>query len=307
MEKMKLSFLLFIIVVFAYSGCIYAQKVKDLEGEYTYMVPSDQNQVEAERIAINRAQVEAIAREFGVLVGNRGITQLNGSGVSYVQLGENEVKAEWIRDNKSPQFEYITDPKTGQHIIKVKVWFKAREIISKAVEVEVNLLRNGTSLKFEDSRYNSGDQMYLRFKAPIDGYLVVYDLDGQYNMHRLLPYSGSRMSSYKIDGNKEYIFFSPKYLYNGERASDVDEILFSAEKNVEYDRICVIFSPNEIVRPADASGKKVEGAKVGISNMSVLTVTRTLSFDRFQKWLSESRLKDIQMRYVPIEIEIHKK
>lgn len=299
-------FLLILMAGVAFAGSLSAQKVKDLEGEYTYIQPADESQVVAEQKAVKRAQTDAIAREFGTLVMSNSLTRVDNSSISHVQIGENEVKAEWIRDNKSPKFEYLMDPASGQRIIKVKVWFKAREIISKAVEVEANLLRNGTSLKNEDDRFYSGDQMYLHFKSPIDGYLVVYEMGEDNVVRRLLPYSRSRMTSYKIEGNKDYILFSPSHLYNGEQKNDVDEILFTASQSIEGDRICVMFSPNEIFRPADANGGNIEGGRFGIAAAS-LQLPRQLPFEKFQKWLSDTRLKDIQMRYVPIEIEIHKR
>lgn len=297
--------IIFSLMLSALAISSFAQKVKSIEGEYTYMQPSDENLETAKLKAVQKAQISAIAQNFGTAVVSKSVMQADNSKISYTRLGENEVKGEWVGNTREPQFEYLMNPATGRRIIKVKVWFKAREIVSKAVEVETALLCNGTSLRNEDDTFISGDQMYLYFKSPADGYLAVYEMGENDIASRLLPYSRSRMNSYRVEKNMEYIIFSPKHLYNGEQKNDVDEIVFTASKNVESDRICVLFSPNEFYCPTDTDGGSISGEKVGLSGK--LQLPRQLPFEKFQKWLTDNRLKDVQLRYVPIDIEIHRK
>lgn len=292
------------IAVLVSSATVSAQKIKDITGEYTYHQSSDETIAMAKAKAVKYAQNEAIANEFGTLILKRSVIRMDNTKVSSLMIGENEVKAQWIQDNKAPEFKYAVDPETGQQIITVKVSFKAREIISKAVEVKAELLRNGTDLRNRDNMFLSGDQMYLHFKSPISGFLLVYEQGEDENVRRLLPYSRSKSIAFPVESNKDYILFSPSHLYNGENRDDVDEICFSTTQNTELGRICVIFSPNAIDRPFDEYGGQVIGSEVGIDSMGLMQVPRQLSFDDFQKWLSTSRLNDIRMRYVPIDFEI---
>ena len=284
-----------------------AQKIKDITGEYTYVQADDETLAMAKARAVKNAQNEAIAQEFGTLIMKKSIIRMDEKKMSTLTIGENEVKAQWIKDNRPPEFKFSVDPATGQQIITVKVSFKAREIISKAVQIEAQLLRNGTDLRNEDNIFLSGDQMYLHFKSPVSGFLVVYEQGEDQQVRRLLPYSRSKDIAFPVEGNKDYILFSPRHLYNGESKDNVDEICFSTSQTIEMGRICVIFSTNPIDRPFDKDGGTVSGRDVGIESMGLLQVPRQLSFDDFQTWLSTSRLNDIRMRYQPIDIEIKRR
>lgn len=296
-----------IIAVFAFSMQLNAQKIKNLIGEYTYHQPGDEPQSIAKAKAVKYAQNEAIAKEFGTLIHNKSIIRIQDQKVSHLMIGENEVKAQWLKDNRPPKFTFSVDPETGATLIKVQVDFQAREIISKAIQVNAKLLRNGTDLNNEDNKFLSGDQMFLRFSSPISGFLLVYEQGEDAQVRRLLPYSRSQDNAFYVEANKDYVLFSPNHLYNGQTKSDIDEICFSTTQKAEYGRICVIFSPNPIEKPSDKDGGKVFSEDVGISGNNSLSVPRQLSFDDFQEWLSTSRLNDIRMRYQPIDVEIKRR
>ena len=304
---MNLRIIIILLTVLTSSMHVNAQKIKNLIGEYTYHQPSDEPQSIAKAKAVKYAQNEAIAKEFGTIIHNQSIIRIEDDKVSHLMVGENEVKAQWIKDNHPPRFSFIVDPETGATLIKVKVEFQAREIITKAVQVKTHLLRNGTELNNEDNKFLSGDQMFLRFRSPISGFLLVYEQGEDEQVRRLLPYSRSKENAFYIESNKEYILFSSEHLYNGQKKNDVDEICFSTTKKAEYGRICVIFSPNAMDKPFDSDGGKVIGKNVGVNESRAMSVPRQLSFTDFQKWLSVSRLNDIRMNYIPIDVEIKRR
>ncbi len=286
---------------------VYAQKVKNVEGEYSYTQRDDESRDVAKKKAVDQARIVALAEAFGTVINSKSIMQTTEKKTSFMRLGENEVKGEWLGDTREPNFEYLLDTATGQCVIKVKVWGKAREIISKAVEVDAALLRNGTSReKNEDDRFYSGDQLYMYFKAPSSGYLAVYEYGNDNTVRRLIPYSRSRENSFKIEKNKEYILFSQNHIYNNERKNDIDEIVLTAADDVEGDRFCVLFCPNEFTCPIDDAGGFISGKSVGV-NEAKLQLPRQLTLMNFQKWLIQNRGYDVQFRYLPIDIEIRKK
>ena len=80
----------------------FAQKVKTVECEYVYHAPENMTLENAKRTALERAQIQAIANEFGTVVSQTNITNLSGSGVDFQAIGMSEVKGEWIEDIDKP-------------------------------------------------------------------------------------------------------------------------------------------------------------------------------------------------------------
>lgn len=121
------------------------------------------------------------------------------------------------------------------------------------------------------------------------------------NAIRLLPYTNSHEISYKIKADKEYLFFSRKKLNENDDANIVDEYLLYAGKPVEYNRVYIIFSPNEFVHPKDGKSGTVSAGGVK------LNLPRSLSFNDMQEWLLKNRSRDKQMQVIRKEIVIRKK
>lgn len=293
--------ILFILLLAIVAPAAMAQKEVTVEGRYRYVMEDNETQAQAQAKAIDQARFEALREKFGTYITGTGMSSVVDGKSKYVQVGMNEVKGEWIRDLETPKVTREIDPSTGQIIFTVVVRFKARERLNEAVEVEAKLLRNGTTLKFADTEFNSGDQMYLWFKAPCDGFLTVY-IEGEGDtVYRLLPYNRSRNKSYPIKGNKEYVFFSQNHIYGNETKRLVDEQLMTASSVMEWNRICVIFSPNEYTISPDSDGSTVSGKKEGI-NLNKAERNRELPKKNFQEWLGKCRTRDPKMNYLPIDI-----
>ena len=173
MNKFLFIFLLLV------SPVVYAQKVQKVTGAYTYYAPENVTLEEAKRTALERAKLSAIADAFGTLVAQSNSTMTtneNGRSDSrFFSLGGSEVKGEWIETTKEPEYAISYDKE--MLVVAVTVSGRIREIVHAGVDVVTKILRNGTEEKFESSEFRSGDDMYLYFQSPVDGYLTVYLLD----------------------------------------------------------------------------------------------------------------------------------
>lgn len=275
-----------IILLFMLCGCsltLSAQRVKKVSIEYTYHAPQHISPLEAKRIAVERAKMQAIADEFGTLVQrtNATVTGIsNGkSSVDVYSFSESEVKGEWIETIGEPQFLSMTYEQE-MLVITVKVEGRIREIVSATIDMKAKILRNGTEDKFESTDFRSGDDLYLSFQSPVDGFLAVYLLDEVSQMvYCLLPYKSSSEAITPIEHDKPYIFFSAEHA--GDKAHLVDEYTMTCSRSTEKNTVYVVFSPNEF-------------AKANSTNVEEL-LPQELSFEEFQKWLAKGRRQDTKM------------
>lgn len=252
--------------------CLQAQKTKKVHGEYVYYAPENVTLEEAKRTALERAKIQALAGAFGTIVSQSNLTIIRNNNAEsfsdFLLLGGSEVKGEWLETIGEPLYDIsYTD---GMLIVRVSITGQAREIVSAKIDVEVKVLRNGTEPKYESSEFRNGDDMYLYFKSPIDGYLIVYLLDEKtMQVYCLLPYRNLGVGAVKIIHDKPYVFFSAE---KSEDPAEVDEYVMTCSSSLEYNVIYVIFSKNEITKALDSR--------------SISSIPDELSFKNFQKWLS---------------------
>ena len=177
-----------------------AQKVLKVTGEYVYYAPSSVTLDQAKQIALDRAKVQLIADEFGTIVGSTNITRIeNTNGSSDIQmltLGESEVKGEWLETIGNPIYEIGYE--NNMLFVKVSISGRIREVVSATIDVKAKLLRNGTEDKFEGNEFRTGDDMFLSFRSPMDGYLTVYLYDGEDTVFCLLPYQNQLVGQIPI-------------------------------------------------------------------------------------------------------------
>lgn len=271
---------LFIIVCLCFL-CVgtFAQRTEKVCAEYIYHAPENISLEEAKRIALERAKIQAIADEFGTIVSQSNTTLVsnrNGESSSdFFSLGGSEVKGEWIETIGKPEYEINYEQ--GMLVVKAMVSGRIREIVSAQIDLKAEVLCNGTDLKFSRTDFKSGDDLYLYFQSPVNGYLAVYLLDEVSQMvYCLLPYKSSSEAVTPIVKDKPYIFFSAKHA--GDKGHLVDEYTMTCNNPVERNTIYVVFSPNEF-------------AKANSNNVDEL-LPQELSFEEFQKWLVKGRNRD---------------
>ncbi|MBR1545344.1 MAG: DUF4384 domain-containing protein [Prevotella sp.] len=281
----------FILMMLSLSA--FAQKVKTVEGEYTYHAPENVTVEQAKITAYDRAKIQALADEFGTIVQQLNTTRMenrNGeSNTDFFSIGGSEVKGEWIADVDDPK--YTISYVDNTLVVTCKVKGKAREIVTSKIDFHAHVLRNGTDDKYEDEDFKAGDDLFLSFRSPVNGYLAVYLIDAERQAYCLLPYRTQMEGAYAIEGNRRYVFFSTKDVPKAEQPF-VDEYNMTCEHSEEHNLIYVVFSPNQFVKAVDRDSDGV--------------LPRQLSYKELQQWLAKCRKFDPQMDVRPIPMNVRK-
>lgn len=273
----------------------YSQRTTKVSASYTYYAPETMSIEEAKRVALDRAKIQAIADEFGTIVLQSTSTVIiNKNGVSDTQffaLGGNDVKGEWIETIGNP--EYQLQLENHFLIVTCSVKGKAREITSAKVEFTAKTLRNGMELRFEDVNFRDGDDLYLYFQSPTNGYLAVYLLDElTQTVYCILPYKTQTLSAYPVMANKEYVMFSRNNADKSERPM-VDEYTLSCDNDKEFNTLFILFSPSQI------------GKRNGFDD-SIEDKPDNIPFKNFKSWLSKTLAKDNNIQFQELNITISK-
>lgn len=285
------------ILVLSVLGCMeaVAQKIKTVSGEYIYYPSETQSLDEAKRVALYRAQVQILADTYGTVLNATSATVVqnssDNSSVDMFSLSESSVKGEWLETVGYPEYCTEITPE-GMLAVKVKVTGKVREITHAQVDFTARILRNGTEDKFEDTGFNAGDDMYLSFSSPADGFIAVYLFDGADDVYCLLPYQSSREGIVKTLAGERHLFFSSGHPYGVEHAGMVDEYTLTCERELEVNRIYVVWSTSSFVKANDVKGDE--------------SVPRMLDYASFQKWLSAIRVADRNLSVKTFDIQIRK-
>ena len=241
-----------------------AQKTERVTATYTYYAPEHVSIEEARRVALQRAQLQAIADAFGTIVTQTNATTVrneNGkSDVSLLSLGASEVKGEWLRTDGEPEYEIAYED--GMLAVTVRVKGVIREIVNAAVDFQACVLCNGTEDRFEQDRFRNGDDLYL-------------------SSYCLLPYRGDTGGRVAVKGNRRYVFFSVDDVPAGEQGM-VDEYVMTCGNGKELNQIYVIFSPQLFTKAVDYAGEGLQ--------------PRELPYEEFQRWLFDCRKQDREMR-----------
>lgn len=288
-----------VLIIACLCCCIgYAQKSKRVTGEYIYVVPKNISQEEAEHIALEQAKQDAIDKAFGTLISRTNITRQethNGeSTIDVSSLGESLSKGEWVRTIGEPVIEPIRT-ENGEFAIKCTIKGVVREITSAKTEFKAKVLCNGKEKRFESTDFNDGDQLFLSFQTPKDGYVAVYLLGTNHDVTCLLPYASDGDGQEPVKHGVDYIFFEPKEtLIDGWiRVADESSkaINLYCDEKTEINKMYIIFSPTPFTKAVDYADKNGN---------------RSLPENDFLKWLGEHRSIDSQMAVETIDIRISK-
>lgn len=240
----------FICIVF--SICCFSQKIKTVDGEYTYVVPENVNLDKAKYIALERLKIQLIEEEFGATVSQSNSTLVKNSNgksdVDFVSIGGSEVNGEWIETIGTPRYNIYYEK--DMLVVSVKAKGRIREIISTAVDVKSLVLRNGIEDRFESDTFKSGDDLYISFQSPTNGYLVVYLVDTEQRAFCLLPYQNMKEGFFNVEANKRYVLFSTQTAAS-EIKPYVDEYTMTCTHDQEINQLYVIFSTSPFVKAID--------------------------------------------------------
>lgn len=267
-------------------GNVFAQKIMTVSDTYVYQAPTNISLEQAKINAVEQAKLFIIAQNFGTVIGvsNTSITKTrNGvSNSQFVTFAESDVKGEWLETIGKPQIDIKYD---RWLVITVKIKGVIREIVSAGIDISAKILRNGIDEKSESDTFYNGDDFFVSFLSPVDGYLTIYMYDMN-NVVRLWPRAGSDEGAQKIEAANPYVFFQGARTVDGIRSI----YHLTAETASDINRIYIIFSPRPYSHPND---RVLEGYPV-------------ISFDDFQSWLSRARKSDYSMIVIPKDIVINK-
>ncbi len=263
-------------IILVFTPC-FAQKTVKVSAEYVYVAPENVTLEQAKLTALDRAKIQAIADEFGTLVNQSNTTYIenqNGeSKINFQSLGGSEVKGEWVETFGEPEYDIAFEQ--NMLVVHVKVKGQIKESASLKIPLTVQVLCNGTTTQHEREEFRNGDDLFLRFQSPVDGFVAIYLIDySEQTVFCMLPYSQSPDAVQKIERDKAYIFFSVKEA-QPETRDIVDEYILTCNGNIERNDIFVVFSPEEF---AKANVSKTELSQPGI-----------LSFNEFNQWLAKTR------------------
>lgn len=280
---------------------LMAQNVETVEAHAVYTAPATMTPKEARYQTILSAQVDAVARTFGTIVSAENMSFVRekdqASSSDFFALHEGDVRGVWLETIGDTIWSTPQHMADGSVIYEVRLKGKIMELKNAPIAIETKLLFNGTNPdrnEIRDFTFHDGDEMYLYFKSPVDGYLAVYIVDYDNNMttSRILPYDGELGGIHKIMADTDYILFSKEKAEPGVRAL-VRGCLMRSRTNHDFNQFFVIFSPNPFSKTTDQF--------VGENLPSVL------NFKDFQKWLSKNRQRDLQMCVEKFFVDIIKK
>ena len=153
--------------------------------------------------------------------------------------------------------------------------------------------------KDEAETFVNNEQGYLYFRAPEQGYVIVF-YDDMNIVQRCIPYNNMSESSFAVEANKEYIFFSEKhasYLDNYDY-SVVDEIQYYSDRPLDFNQFYILFSEEPFQGYFLDPPKELESGYKSFKSMSR---------EYFQEWLQEQRIRNkyLQVQRLSIRIEEH--
>lgn len=275
----------FIRVLLAYSLLFIptlanASDIVSVKGEATFFDDGTHSRVECMRLALEQARIDALAKKFGTIV-SQDILQSdrvagNRQHNDFLALSSTEVRGEWVADDGDPEYKIERD-KDDNLIVTCIIKGKAKAIDNEAAQFNSSVLRNGTDVRNADINFKDGDAMFLDFQGSENGYLAVFLEDEQKNVFQLLPYTSDQKSRVPVNKGTRYVFFSPK---DGMKGEVVDELILTASFNTEYNRVYVLFSPEQFSSP--------------VMNRDPGQLP-WMNADDFSKWLVRTRKNDPKM------------
>lgn len=303
---MKKAFLSLIMTATAL--CSLAEgRMATVTGQAVFIAPHSMTPYQARQEAINRAQLDAISREFGSAVSMSNLSFMQSGERErddFYSIAESDVRGEWI-ETLGDTIWNIT-PRASETIYEVRLKGRIREIPMNRIDVDSSLLFNGTDKERDAIRnfsYKAGDYMYVWFTSPVDGYLAIYlgDDDDAMTLQSLVPMPGMQEGAYPIKGGREYVFFDrasaePRYRDLTRR------IKMNCRKETDINQVYVIFSPNSFAKAADR--RSSSGRTVNVNGEEIDLMPREADFATFQRWLGKARRHDPDMQVLKTVVTV---
>ncbi len=266
---------------------LWSAKLTNVHITYDYLSNDrTESKAEAEIHAIEKAKQRALENAFGVDVSSIALSMArekteDGSFFSdddFFSLGSTVARGEWIETVKEEILSIYHDGVLWH--VRVFVEGKAREKSGVPIDLSYAFINNAHD-KSNRTSYYDGDDFYLRFTSPVKGALCVYLVDNEQTAYCLLPYMCNTEGYQTVRANKDYLFFSA--------AEDrtAEEYVLTTDKEVEYNVLYIIFSPNKFTKARDRKSSW---------NWRRQATPRNLSYKDFVSWLAKTQTADKNMQ-----------
>jgi len=275
-----------------------AQRIRKAEGQAQVKVERNMTREETQKKAVELAKINAIENEFGTYVEQQATLTVESGVSDFYVVGSTKVKGIWVRETDRKFIEDYREEK-GEYGTEKILW------ITCTIKGEVKQATPRSDLEYQvrncsfpvcrTTSFSSGEQLYLWFKSPVDGYLSVFIDDGNM-VYRLLPYSTMvNANTFQITGDEGYLFFSKEAtagLHPGEKPDEIE--LYTLQRK-ENNNLVLVFSTNPFFKPG-LNKETVEADQY--------ITPRSLGKSKFEEWLSDYRaiFDDFQDVVIPIEI-----
>ncbi len=258
----------------------FGQRVLTVEGEEQFEFPENISLSEAKIQAVEQLKVKLLGENFGTHISQHHSSRVADEKQSYLLLNESEVNGEWVETIGQPEFTPPRWNEDGFLILTVRLKGRIREVVQSRIDYRAMLIDH--PLKEEEcTHYEAGDNIYLKFRSPESGYLMVYLYDGQDMVYRMLPSYNEKSSATEIERGESYIFFEKP----GTR------LVMSCQGEQEINQVFVLFSTNPLSRTFEQEGGSVD------VNGTELQTPAMIRYEEFRKWLSDCRRQDKQFSY----------
>ncbi|MBN2757978.1 MAG: hypothetical protein JXR51_12445 [Bacteroidales bacterium] len=323
MNKTK-TIILFLILIFSIQ-ILKSQEINVIKAKGEALIqwyPEIESLNAAKERAYEKAKINALENEYGTLVvqgnsvyiENKNTGEKTETNTVFKMIGNIAVKGEIIEIIKTDykeikKKEKVNGKKSEITYIECKVILSSKEIVDTKIDIEAYPL-NSNKLIRPVTDFYEGDDLFLFFRSPVNGFLTVY-LDDNKDAQCLLPYRKmpkGMEEAFPIEADKDYVFFSdlPNHNYFNDDffAEDTYELYASTEKDLN--RMYVIFSKSPlnklILKESENNKLKVEIDKENYE------LPKVIDSDTFQKWLIKIQQirNDLIIKNILISIEKNK-
>lgn len=274
-----------------------AQQIKTVEGYARMEQPDDKTAAEIKAKVVERAKINALIATFGTNISqnnNYRISNTNGKSTSVFNMfGESDLRGTWIRDIKQPRTESHIEE--GRIIWEAWVKGEARKVSRAKVEFEWKLLANGIDDRYQVEELHDGDSFYVKFRSPVQGFLMLFWADDTGNVACMLPEEGQDCC--KIDANN-WMFFRNN--------NDNEQWIATMTKDndVEYDQLYVVFSPNKIYPPTRTVNSDNEDLNRYELGGYTIEHVSGLTYNNFHQYLGKLLTRDTEVQIEKMIVKI---
>lgn len=315
----SLTKIVFIVCILVVSGLGIAQdsKIVVTKGEsQVQWYPERESLTEARKRALELAKIDALENAFGTVITQGNVFYLENkktgnkvvTNSTFKMIGNTAVKGEIIEIEKENYVQNVKKERVNRKKVKITyikclLRIKAKEITETDIEIECFPLNSRKLLK-PVTEFMQGDDLFLYFRSPINGFLTVFLDDGK-QVQCLLPYRNmpdGLEEAMPIKADKEYIFFSDddRHNYFDDDFFAEDTYQLVASDNKDINELYVVFSKTKLNKPLLNKANN----SVDIDTDSY-ELPRVMDSDDFKKWVVKIKQirNDLKVRNISISIE----